>query len=84
MVSMAGKHTPRCAARIRFATMTLRALAVVKLRRKRCAVESRRLEHDVLRAVIQHVAPHLLESLGALDDLEKVISCELTDFAREV
>jgi hypothetical protein len=45
--------------------------------------ESRRFEHDVLRAMIQHVAPHLLQSFPALDDLEKMISGELTDFASE-
>ena len=46
-------------------------------------IDSRRFEHDVLRAVIQHVAPHLLQPFPALDDLEKMISGELTDFASE-
>src|SRR6185437_8992193 len=44
---------------------------------------SRRFEHDVLRAMIQHVAPHLLESFSAFYDLEKMISCKLTDLASE-
>src|SRR5829696_5838042 len=43
--------------------------------------ESRAFEHDVLHAMIQHVAPHLLESIPALGDLEKMIAGELTDFA---
>src|SRR6185312_2528188 len=38
---------------------------------------SHRFEHDVLRAMIQHVAPHLLESFLAFYDFEKMISCEL-------
>jgi hypothetical protein len=42
---------------------------------------SRRFEHDVLRAMMQHVAPHFLESFPALDDLEEMISRELTDSA---
>jgi hypothetical protein len=51
--------------------------------RKSRSVGSHRFEHDVLRAVIQHVTPHLGESFRPLDDLEKMIAGELTDFACE-
>jgi hypothetical protein len=33
--------------------------------------------------MIQHIAPHLLQSFRALDDLEKMISSEPTDLASE-
>ena len=39
-------------------------------------LDSRRFEHDVLRAVIQHVAAHLVQLFPALGDLERMIAGE--------
>lgn len=45
---------------------------------------SHRLEHNVLSSMIEHVAPHLLEPLLALEHVEKMITGEHADLAGEM